>query len=191
MCPTCPCVNPRLGLSTNQSTGTQFVPKPVLGINDTVAAIALGQDHTIAVTKSGAVWTWGSNQHGQLGYPLDLSLQKDNVQKVPRKIISSLKKIEILGVAASNIHSVCFSDEDLYTWGLNRGQLGYSSGDEGPIQSIPKKVATLPAPVEMVTAIDNATICLLKSKLVLIFANGGYFRVTYLASLVVANEDFL
>ena len=120
-----------------------------------------------------------------------MSIQKDNVQKVPRKIISSLKKIEILGVAASNLHSVCFSDEDLYTWGLNRGQLGYSSGDEGPIQSIPKKVATLPAPVEMVTAMDNATICLLKSKVVLIFANGGYFRVTYLASLVVANEDFL
>jgi alpha-tubulin suppressor-like RCC1 family protein len=151
----------------------------VLGINDPVAAVALGQDHTIAVTKSGAVWTWGSNQHGQLGYPLDLSFQKDNVQKVPRKIISSLKKIDILGVAASNLHSVCFSDKDLYTWGLNRGQLGYSSGDEGPIQSTPKKVATLPEPVEMITAIDNATICLLKDKVVLVFSNGGYFRLRY------------
>jgi alpha-tubulin suppressor-like RCC1 family protein len=176
-------VNFRLGLSTNQSTGTQFVPKPVLGINDPVAAVALGQDHTIAVTKSGAVWTWGSNQHGQLGYPIDLSVQKDNVQKVPRKIISSLKRIQILGVAASSLHSVCFSEEDLYTWGLNRGQLGYSSGDEGPIQSIPKKVATLPAPVEMVTAIDNATICLTKTGVVLVFTNGGYFRVTYCHTL--------
>jgi inhibitor of Bruton tyrosine kinase len=169
----------RLGLSANQSSGTQFLPKPVHGINDPVTSVALGQDHTIAVTSAGAVFTWGSNQHGQLGYSLDLLIHKDNVQKVPRKIISTLKRIDVLGIAASSIHSVCFSVEDLYTWGLDRGQLGYSSGDDGPIQYTPKKVATLPSPVEMVTAIDNATICLLKNKVVLIFANGGYFRVKY------------
>jgi alpha-tubulin suppressor-like RCC1 family protein len=121
------------------------------------------------------VYTWGSNQHGQLGYPLEI---KDTVQKVPRKI-TTLKRIDVLGVAASSLHSVCFSKNDLYTWGLNRGQLGYSSGDDGPIQTLPKIVTTLPAPVEMVTAIDRATICLLKNKGVLIFINGGYFRITY------------
>jgi inhibitor of Bruton tyrosine kinase len=130
----------------------------------------------MAVTKTGAVYTWGSNQHGQLGYPLDPGAK--DVQKVPRKI-TTLKRIDIIGVAASRLHSVCFSEEDLYTWGLDRGQLGYSSGDDGPIQTVPKKVATLPAPVEMVTAIDQATICLLKTKVVLILASGGYFRVTY------------
>jgi alpha-tubulin suppressor-like RCC1 family protein len=130
----------------------------------------------MVVTETGAVYTWGSNQHGQLGYPL-FTGGKD-VQKVPRKI-TTLKRIDIIGVAASSLHSVCFSTEDLYTWGLNRGQLGYSSGDDEPIQTVPKKVATLPAPVEMVTAIDRATICLLKTKVVLILANGGYFRVKY------------
>jgi alpha-tubulin suppressor-like RCC1 family protein len=170
--------NCRLGLSTNQSTGTQFLPRPVLGINEPVKEVALGQDHTIVVTETGAVWTWGSNQHGQLGYLLDSAIQKDNVQKVPRKVISTLKKIEIIGVAASNIHSVCFSEDELYTWGLNRGQLGYSSGDDGPIQSVPRKIASIPAPVEMVTAIDHATICLLTTKVVFVFANGGSFRVS-------------
>lgn len=165
-------------MSTNQSTGTQFLPKPVLGINDSVNSVALGQDHTIVVTKTGAVWTWGSNHHGQLGYSLDPALQKDNVQKVPRKVISTIKKIDIIGVAASNIHSICFSKDELFTWGLNRGQLGYSYGDDGPIQSVPRKIASIPAPVEMVTAIDNATICLLTSKAVLIFANGRSSHVS-------------
>lgn len=165
-------------MSTNQSTGTQFLPKPVLGINDPVNAVALGQDHTIVVTKSGAVWTWGSNQHGQLGYSLDLSVQKENVQKVPRKVISTLKKIDIIGVAASSIHSICFSKDELFTWGLNRGQLGYSTGEDDPIQSVPRKIASLPAPVEMVTAIDHATICLLTTKVVMIFANSGSCRVS-------------
>jgi inhibitor of Bruton tyrosine kinase len=167
----------RLGLSANQSSATQFLPKPVHGISDAVTSVALGQDHTIAVTKTGGVYTWGSNQHGQLGYPLDLTICKENVQKVPRKIISTLKRIDILGVAASSLHSVSFSRDNLFTWGLNRGQLGYSSGDDGPIQSTPRKVAQLPSQIEMVTAIDNATICLLKNKNVMIFANGGYFRV--------------
>jgi alpha-tubulin suppressor-like RCC1 family protein len=170
-------VNRRLGLSATPSTGTQFLPKQISGIHEQVTSVALGQDHTIVITKSGALYTWGSNQHGQLGYSLDLSTNKDNVQRIPRKIVAPLKRIEILGVAASNVHSVCFSKEDLYTWGLNRGQLGYSAGDEGPIQSIPRKVASLPSQVEMVTAIDNATICLLKNKTVMIFANNGYFRV--------------
>jgi len=171
----------RLGLlmnQSNQSSGTQFTPKPVQGIGDEIVAIALGQDHTVALTKSGAIWTWGSNQHGQLGYALDLSVQKDNVQKVPRKI-TTLKKIEVKGIATSNLHSVCFSDDSLYTWGLNRGQLGYSSGDDEPIQTVPKKVSSLPAPVEMVTAIDHATICLLKTKVVTVIANNGSFRVQY------------
>jgi inhibitor of Bruton tyrosine kinase len=170
----------RLGLS-DLTIGTQFLPKPVHDIHDAIASVALGQDHTIAVTKTGAVYTWGSNHHGQLGYALDLSTNKDNVQKAPRKIISPLKRIDIIGVAASSHHSVCFSAEDLYTWGFNCGQLGYAKGDDSPLQMTPKKVATVLGPVKMVSALDNATICLLKNDVmfVQIFANGGHFRVTY------------
>jgi inhibitor of Bruton tyrosine kinase len=162
---------------SNQSSGTQFIPRPVQGIGEEVVTIALGQDHTVALTKSGAVWTWGSNQHGQLGYALDISAQKENIQKVPRKI-STLKKMEVRGIAASNLHTVCFTDDAFYTWGLNRGQLGYTSSEDEPIQAVPKKVASLPAPVEMVTAIDHATVCLLKTRAVMVFANNGSFRMT-------------
>jgi len=186
----CNFIDGRLGLSATASTGTQFLPKQVHGINEQVISVALGQDHTMVITKSGAVYTWGSNRHGQLGYSLDLSLNKDNVQRLPRRIVATLKRIEIIGVAASSIHSVCFSTEDLYTWGLNRGQLGYSAGDEGPIQLTPKKIASLPYPVEMATAIDNATICLLKNKTVVIFANGGYFRVKYDSWSTFSNGKF-
>ena len=186
----CPIISlHRLASSTNQSVGAQFLPKPVIGIPDTVTGVALGQDHTIAVTKSGTVYTWGSNQHGQLGYILDLTVNTDNVQKVPRKVISILKRVEIIGVTASSLHSACFSNESLYTWGLNRGQLGYAAGDESPIQNIPKKVTSLTGPVEMATAIDNATICLLKNHDVLVFANGGSFRVRYLFAKLELTTD--
>ena len=32
-----------------------------------VAGVACGGNHTLAVTRSGAVFAWGSNNHGQLG----------------------------------------------------------------------------------------------------------------------------
>ena len=131
------------------------------------------------------MYSWGSNQYGQLGYTLDLSINKDNSQKLPRKIVSTLKRVYIYGAAASNLHSVCFSEDELYTWGFNKGQLGYTSGEGEPIESIPKKVATLPGPVEMVTAIDNATICLLKNKAVIVFTKHRYFRVRYPLPLIV------
>jgi inhibitor of Bruton tyrosine kinase len=184
----CIIIDSRLGLSATPSPGTQFLPKQVHGINEQVILVALGQDHTVTLTKFGAVYTWGSNQYGQLGYILDLGVNKDNVQRIPRKIVAPLKRIEIIGVATSNVHSVCFSKEDLYTWGLNRGQLGYSAGDEGPIQFLPKKVASLPSEVEMATAIDHATICLLRNKTVMVFENGGYFRVRSASSSSFSNK---
>lgn len=46
-------------------------------------------------------------------------------QLVPRKIQApSLKKQEIVGAAASTIHSVVYTQTDLFTFGYNKGQLG-------------------------------------------------------------------
>jgi inhibitor of Bruton tyrosine kinase len=162
----------------NQPTGTQFHPKPV-GVPEAIVRVALGQDHTIAVTTSGLVYTWGFNQYGQLGYTLDPNTNKENVQKVPRRVIGVLKRVAVAGVAASNIHSACFSSDDLYTWGLNRGQLGYPAADNGTTQSVPQKVGSLRGPVEMLSALDHATICLLKNHEVYVYTGGGSFRLEY------------
>ncbi len=34
----------------------------------TVAAVATGKHHTVAVTRAGELFTWGSNRDGRLGY---------------------------------------------------------------------------------------------------------------------------
>ena len=44
-------------------------PVAVVGLPLTVVAIAAGTSHAVALTSTGAIWTWGSNSNGQLGDP--------------------------------------------------------------------------------------------------------------------------
>lgn len=54
----------RLGLG--KEIDTQLVPIPVPW-SERITSVALGRDHTIAVTESGVVISFGSNEFGQLG----------------------------------------------------------------------------------------------------------------------------
>lgn len=76
------------------------------------------------------------------GYETDNHINKDSMQLVPRKIqAQSLKKQPILGAAASRIHSVVYTTTDIFTFGLNQGQLGYHQPDNEKCQIIPRKVS--------------------------------------------------
>lgn len=57
--------------STQPSTGQPpVIPSPVRAFRDptrSITIVAAGWSHSVAVTASGDMWTWGSNQFGQLG----------------------------------------------------------------------------------------------------------------------------
>ncbi|KAK9239107.1 hypothetical protein V1525DRAFT_62991 [Lipomyces kononenkoae] len=168
----------RLGFATG---GTQFTFKnlPKFG-NSQVTQVALGQDHTLVVTADGDCYSWGSNKSGQLGYPVETKKPQDEpVQHSPRKIVAGLKREHVIGVAASRVHSVAFTDRDLFMWGKNVGQLGFPTAEGSAVEPYPRKVSSLPGPVKMATALDNATICLLANNDVIVFINGGYFKVNF------------
>lgn len=95
----------------------------------TIVAVALGQDHTLAVTKNGEVLSWGLNRFSQLGYTVETTSGKfdEPIQATPKKIIQPLRKEFVVGVAACKSASACWTEEDVYTWGTNHGQLGAPS----------------------------------------------------------------
>ncbi|KAK9447806.1 uncharacterized protein V1518DRAFT_376065 [Limtongia smithiae] len=165
----------RLGLN---SSNTQFVLKNLPRFGDIqITQIAVSQDHTLAVAANGECYSWGSNKCGQLGYSIEVKKSQDEpIQPIPRKIVAGLKKERIIGVAASRLHSVAFSDTELFTWGKNVGQLGYEGHN---IEYTPRKVSSLTCPVKSVAAIDNATICLLENNDVIVYINNGYFKVFF------------
>ncbi|KAI8391271.1 uncharacterized protein BYT42DRAFT_188138 [Radiomyces spectabilis] len=142
-------------LGTGKEIDTQLVPIPILPKEHIVTA-ALGRDHTIAVSGSNDIFTFGSNQFGQLGYEIG----GDHMQLVPRKVqIPGWKRMSFTGAAASSVHSVVYSGTEVYTFGLNQGQLGYHADDE-KLQVTPRKVAFSFPSIRQVEATDYATVVL-------------------------------
>ncbi|PWN29222.1 hypothetical protein BDZ90DRAFT_231202 [Jaminaea rosea] len=197
----------RLGRAA--SPQTTLTPLP--DFKERAISVAVGPDHTLIVTASGAVYSFGSNKFGVLGYTLEegqgmvassggsstgsaaasatfgghppaASNKSYDIQMTPRKLVGPLKKESVVGVAASKLHSVAFTEDALFTWGSNTGQLGYDKVAT-PLQVLPRRVTSLTAGqatgIRQVTCTDHATALLLNTYDVLVFHGDMSFRVTF------------
>lgn len=149
-----------------------------------VTSVALGQDHTVAVCSSGEVFTWGANKYGQLGYELpEVPGQDVPLQLVPRQIYGLIKKEQIIGAAASSLHSAIYTASGLYTFGKNEGQLGLMDADARSleIQIIPRRVgvSVLQHAIQAVATIDYATTVLLENHEVIVFTHYAWTKVLF------------
>ncbi|KDN36541.1 hypothetical protein RSAG8_10788, partial [Rhizoctonia solani AG-8 WAC10335] len=139
-------------LGTKQHTQYSF--GKVAGLeNQTIVRVALGLDHTLALTSNGDVLSWGMNRFHQLGYAIELidssGKTKANVDPSENQVQVSPKRV------VGNNPSERDRDGDVLSWGMNRfHQLGYvielidSSGktkanvdpSENQVQVSPKRV---------------------------------------------------
>lgn len=107
----------RLGLST---TGAHLEPvqmplDPFGG--DEIVSVTTAQSHSIAVTASGKLFSWGKNDHSQLGVRSDFAMDHYAIEKTPT-VIDALLDNSIVNAACSARHSVVISDEGrLWVWG--------------------------------------------------------------------------
>ncbi|KRX94890.1 X-linked retinitis pigmentosa GTPase regulator [Trichinella pseudospiralis] len=103
--------------------------------NDSVQIVACGNDHTILVTESGRVLSFGSNEWGQLGF-----LQKKTVSKPTT--IKYLKGKRACCVACGAQHTILgFESNKIYAFGRNcKGQLGLGNDEE---QLMPAEITAL------------------------------------------------
>ena len=103
-------------------------PTPVLEIAD-VTQVAAGGNHTLAVTRSGALYSWGYNIVGQLGIGGMPDIRFKTGSQAPHVVPYPTRSRELTGVvavAAGGSHSLTLlKDGTVRAWGLNRrGQLG-------------------------------------------------------------------
>lgn len=84
-----------------------------------IVAIDSGDEHSVALSADGRLWTWGNGKHGALGHD---SL---DVQSVPREV-ESLRGSPVVSMAAGGQHTVALTARGrVYAWGNNGwGQLG-------------------------------------------------------------------
>ncbi|MCX6853310.1 MAG: hypothetical protein NTV80_00220, partial [Verrucomicrobia bacterium] len=105
--------------------GTVGVPQTGVLKDKTIAQLARGGSHTLALCTDGTVAAWGSNQFGQLGNRLSRS--SGNPVLVHRTGVLNGKRV--ISLAAGKDHSLALcSDGTVVAWGLNAdGQLGDGS----------------------------------------------------------------
>ncbi|PWN41562.1 hypothetical protein IE81DRAFT_324419 [Ceraceosorus guamensis] len=103
-----------------------------------------------------------------------------DVQISPRRVVGTLKKEEVLGVAAGKLHTAAFTADALYTWGTNTGQLGYDR-NASAVQVTPRKVTAITAAqkIRNLAVSSFATACLLHSGDVLILHNDSHFVLRF------------
>ncbi|XP_043274810.1 E3 ubiquitin-protein ligase HERC2 isoform X2 [Venturia canescens] len=92
-----------------------------------VVKVECGSQFSVALTRSGAVYTWGKGDYHRLGHGTD-----DHVRR-PRKV-AALQGKKIISIATGSLHCVACSDKgEVFTWGDNdEGQLG--DGTTGALQ---------------------------------------------------------
>ncbi|KAI8999941.1 hypothetical protein BC832DRAFT_152192 [Gaertneriomyces semiglobifer] len=166
----------RLGLGNEE---TAITARKVEGIRK-IRSVALGSDHTVALTSTGSVWTWGSNRYGQLGYSTDQIANGHGCQLTPKEVMAFPKRMELVAAAASKFHTAVVSSAGtIYTWGLNIGQLGYLA-PPGSIQATPMKVTAFPTQdIVCITATNRSTAILTHSREVYVFSSFSHQRVIF------------
>uniref|UniRef100_A0A915C643 HECT domain-containing protein n=1 Tax=Parascaris univalens TaxID=6257 RepID=A0A915C643_PARUN len=93
-----------------------------------VVQVNAGSDYYVALTVSGAMFVWGSNEYGQLG-------TSDNKERTKPAEVTTLHSLNVVHVACGHSHTVALTHEGrLFVCGSDScGQLG--SGRKAPSQN--------------------------------------------------------
>ncbi|XP_025423302.1 probable E3 ubiquitin-protein ligase HERC4 isoform X2 [Sipha flava] len=109
----------QLGFETDEEI--QYTPKIVKSLATmTLIQISSGYKHCMALTNHGELYTWGSNEFGQLG------IDQGPVNVSKPTLVKSLIGLPILFIACGGYHSFVVSKSGaVFGWGKNDfGQLG-------------------------------------------------------------------
>ena len=108
----------------------------------TISQIAAGNAHALAMTDDGTMYTWGWNQHGQLGNNSTINSSLPVIVKTTGTPLAGKMITQITSGGSPN-SLVLANDGTMYTWGWNRyGQLG--NGTTGMDAKTPVAVSTAP-----------------------------------------------
>lgn len=94
--------------------------------NHDIVQIVCGDQHAMALTRGGELFTWGQNAHGQLGVGRQATLTPQP------QLVERLKGIPLAQIAAGGAHSAAVSlSGAVYSWGKNNfGQLGLGDTED-------------------------------------------------------------
>lgn len=106
----------RLGTGSTSDATTPVSIEALL--EEDIVQIAVGASHSLALTRSGSIYTWGRNDMGQLGLG-DSYMDIYSMEDMPRLVDSeSLEGKRLVSIAAGKGRSAAITDQgELFLWG--------------------------------------------------------------------------
>lgn len=129
----------QLGTGNNEEEPVpQDISEKFGGVN--IVQISAGEFHSLALDNSGAVWSWGSNTHGELGNGKG---GRHETESTPQNISSMFAGSSIIKVFAGDNHSIALdSNGEIWSWGYNHyGQLGNGQSGENEKNVTPQNIS--------------------------------------------------
>lgn len=165
------------------SGGAHFVSHPKeVNIPEPVILVSAGHYHSLAVTETGNLWSWGDNGSGQLG-------RRDaggEASQDPR-IVRSLQDSKVSQVSAGAAHSLAVTREgEVYSWGEgSSGRLGHGAPKSSFFDMFshqsehePRKIRSLETlKIEKVSAGHMHSACVDSEGRLFVFGNGRHLQL--------------
>ena len=163
-----------------------------LDVKFQIVGLSCGDEHTAVLTDSGRLFSFGSNEFGQLGLGHNTNVLKPSCVK-------SLKPDRVLRVACGKAHTVVAMESGkMYGFGSNSdGQLGIGRNPES-INRPMEIHGGIGEPVKQLEAGSQHTMSLGKSgsvydwgkELVLLPKNMGHYKITSLNNSKIPPSPF-
>ncbi|KAG2377400.1 hypothetical protein C9374_009311 [Naegleria lovaniensis] len=138
----------QLGTNSNVNTGEPVKVKMDNFGYRTIVDIQCGYAHNLALTSSGEVFSWGYNEHGQIGDGTTTNVLKPKL--VPGLSDCNVKKIH----TKANVNIVLCSNNTIFAWGKNDvNQTG--TGLSTSTVSVPTRIDYTQQPIVDMTSSEN------------------------------------
>ena len=122
--------------ATSSSSSSSAMLRPVdATVYVKFASISCGQDHCVAVSSEGQVFTWGSNSRGQLGLG-------DSENRFRPTLVRTMRR-QVRDAQCGAMHTVCLmTGGSVYAWGA--GVSSSSSSSSRTVDDTRRALAILP-----------------------------------------------
>ena len=116
-----------------------LTPKLVEALREVkVVSTAAGERHSAAVSHTGALYTWGSDEDGQLGH-------SDRGNQLTPKLVEALREVNVVSVAVGG-YAVAVSElGQFYSWGFGDDAcLGHGDLDQRSTPTLVQALCAAP-----------------------------------------------
>lgn len=174
-----------------------------------VAEVAISNNHNLALTSDGKLYTWGYNNLYQLGFTSTIShsfkkATTDVYENSPKQILSGDLRKNLsffLGVGVLKIHSLAYTSNSVYFWGLNIGQMGIDisgkrvdhsingSTYKGDVLNQPKEVSFRDK-IKMVATCETCTCIVTETNDIHVYIGGQRVKLPKLPTRIDTDSQF-